>query len=116
MPFTARRFGVMDTFDPRQNIFGGVQYLRFLLDMFQGDVVLALAGYNAGPAAVEKYQGVPPYRETTDYVRRVMAAYGVAPASKSSRRAASSGTISIRLDAPPVTAPAAARTASGAGS
>lgn len=71
MPFTARRFGVFDAFDPRQNIFGGVQYLRFLLDLFQGDVALALAGYNAGENAVIRFKGIPPYKETRGYVQRI---------------------------------------------
>jgi len=71
MPDTARRFGVADSFDPRQNIFGGVQYLRFLLDMFGGDVGLALAGYNAGENAVVRHRGIPPYRETRNYVQRI---------------------------------------------
>ena len=68
MPDTARRFGVTNAFDPRQNIFGGVQYLRFLLDMFRGDVALAAAGYNAGENAVARYGGIPPYKETRGYV------------------------------------------------
>lgn len=71
MPPTARRFGVADSFDARQNIFGGVQYLRFLLDMFSGDVGLALAGYNAGENAVVRHHGIPPYRETRNYVQRI---------------------------------------------
>lgn len=71
MPDTARRFGVADSFDARQNIFGGVQYLRFLLNMFGGDVALALAGYNAGENAVVRYRGIPPYRETRNYVQRI---------------------------------------------
>lgn len=71
MPFTARRFGVFDAFDARQNIFGGVQYLRFLLDLFQGDVSLALAGYNAGENAVLRYNGIPPYKETRNYVQKI---------------------------------------------
>ena len=71
MPFTARRFGVEDAFDARQNIFGGVQYLRVLLDLFQGDVALALAGYNAGENAVSRWKGIPPYRETQSYVRKI---------------------------------------------
>jgi hypothetical protein len=71
MPFTARRFGVIDAFDARQNIFGGVQYLRFLLDLFQGDVSLALAGYNAGENAVARHRGIPPYRETRNYVQKI---------------------------------------------
>jgi hypothetical protein len=73
MPATARRFGVLDAFDPRQNILGGVRYLRLLLDMFRGDVVLATAAYNAGENAVLRYRGVPPYRETIGYVRKIQA-------------------------------------------
>lgn len=76
MPFTAQRFGVSDSFDPRQNIFGGVQYLRFLLDLFQGDVGLAAAGYNAGENAVLRHKGVPPYRETRGYVQKVQSILG----------------------------------------
>jgi soluble lytic murein transglycosylase-like protein len=75
MPATARELGVSDAYDVDQNLAGGTIYLRRLLDRFDGDLRLALAGYNAGPEAVEKYRGVPPYRETGDYVRRVMAAY-----------------------------------------
>lgn len=71
MPFTARRFGVSDAFDPRQNIYAGVQYLRILLDMFQGDAALALAGYNAGENAVLRFGGIPPYKETQGYVRKI---------------------------------------------
>jgi len=76
MPFTARRFGVIDSFDARQNIFGGVQFLRFLLDLFSGDVSLALAGYNAGENAVARYRGVPPYRETKSYVNKILGLLG----------------------------------------
>jgi soluble lytic murein transglycosylase len=76
MPFTARRFGVVDPFDPRQNIFGGVQYLRLLLDLFSGDVSLALAAYNAGENAVARYRGIPPYRETRNYVNKIMGLLG----------------------------------------
>jgi len=76
MPFTAQRFGVSDSFDPRQNIFGGVQYLRFLLDMFQGDVALALAGYNAGENAVARFKGIPPFKETRSYVQKIQALLG----------------------------------------
>jgi len=71
MPGTARRLGVLDSFDARQNIFGGTQYLRILLDQFQGDVSLALAAYNAGENAVLRYRGVPPYKETRGYVQKV---------------------------------------------
>lgn len=72
MPGTASRFGVTNIWDPRQNIEGGARYMRFLLDMFSGDVRLALAGYNAGEGAVMKYRNqVPPYAETREYVRRI---------------------------------------------
>ncbi len=77
MPGTARRFGVTNIFDPAQNIEGGTKYLRFLLDMFNGDVKLALAGYNAGENAVVNYgYTVPPYRETQNYVKSITAKYG----------------------------------------
>lgn len=78
MPATAARLGVRDIFDPRQNIEGGVKYIRFLLDLFDGDVRLALAGYNAGEGAVLKYRrNVPPYRETQEYVRRISERYAL---------------------------------------
>ena len=77
MPATAARLGVRDIYDPQQNIEGGVKYVRFLLDMFDGDVRLALAGYNAGEGAVQKYRGVPPYRETQEYVRRISERYAL---------------------------------------
>ncbi|MBD3321422.1 MAG: transglycosylase SLT domain-containing protein [Chitinivibrionales bacterium] len=69
---TARHMGVGSVFDPRSNIMGGTKYLRELLDRFDGNERLALASYNAGPSAVEKYGGIPPYRETQDYVERVL--------------------------------------------
>jgi soluble lytic murein transglycosylase-like protein len=75
MPATARELGVTNIFDVRQNIFGGTRYLRSLLDRFNGDLDLTLAAYNAGPGAVKKYKGVPPYAETRAYVRAVRAAY-----------------------------------------
>ena len=72
MPPTASRFGVTNIWDPKQNIEGGARYMRFLLDLFSGDVRLALAGYNAGEGAVMKYGNqVPPYSETREYVRRI---------------------------------------------
>lgn len=75
MPATARFLGVSNVFDPRENVFGGARYLRTLLDTFHGDLDLTLAAYNAGPGAVQKYGGVPPYAETRQYVRRVRASY-----------------------------------------
>ena len=75
MPFTAVRYGVTNIFDPRENVVGGAHYLRTLLDTFNGDLDLTLAAYNAGPGAVQKFGGIPPYRETQDYVRHVRAAY-----------------------------------------
>ncbi len=76
MPGTARRFGVADIYNPKQNIEGGVKYMRWLLDSFGGDVALALAGYNAGEGAVIKYRNqIPPYRETQEYVRRISERY-----------------------------------------
>lgn len=71
IPATARRFGVADVFNPVQNIQGGVKYLKYLLELFNGDYRLALAGYNAGEAAVARYGGIPPYPETRSYVYNV---------------------------------------------
>jgi soluble lytic murein transglycosylase-like protein len=72
MPATALRYGVRNTFDPEQNIWGGVRYMRDLLIMFNQDVKLAVAAYNAGENAVIRHGGVPPYDETRNYVQRVM--------------------------------------------
>lgn len=72
MPQTAARFGVADRFNPSENIAGGVAYLAFLLDLFKGNQKLAVAAYNAGEGAVQKYDGVPPYNETQHYVSRVL--------------------------------------------
>jgi len=77
MPATARRFGVKDSFDPQQNLEGGVRYLKFLQETFQDDR-LAVAAYNAGEKAVAKYRNVPPYRETVDYVAKVGQRYSQA--------------------------------------
>lgn len=86
MPATARELGVSDSFDPRQNIEAGVKYLKYLKDLYQDDR-LALAAYNAGPSTVAKYNAVPPYPETKEYIERVGARYvearkaaGLAPA------------------------------------
>ena len=72
MPGTAKELGVDDPFDVRQNIGGGAAYLRQMLDRFNGDVKLALAAYNAGPGTVERYNGNVPYRETQNYIDRVL--------------------------------------------
>lgn len=77
IPATARRFGVADPFDPVENLKGGTAYLRYLLDVFGGDVPLALAAYNAGENAVRRSNGIPPFEETQGYVRKVTALYGV---------------------------------------
>jgi Transglycosylase SLT domain len=71
MPDTARQLGVSNVFDPRQNIFAGVRYLRILLDQFGGDVSLATAAYNAGATTVQRYSGVPPFKETQNYVAKI---------------------------------------------
>jgi soluble lytic murein transglycosylase-like protein len=78
MPATARRFGVTDSFDARQNIFAGTRYLRILLDTYGDDVSLSAAAYNAGEGAVARYNGIPPYQETQNYVRKVNALLGSA--------------------------------------
>lgn len=76
MPATARRFGCSDPEDMASNVEAGTKYLRWLLKRFNGDVALTLAGYNAGEGAVDKYHGVPPYNETQNYVRKIVANYG----------------------------------------
>ena len=77
MPDTATRFGVRDSFDAEQNIAGGAKYLGVLLRMFRQDVPLALAAYNAGEGNVMRYKGIPPFRETRDYVRKIEGLLGV---------------------------------------
>ncbi|MGH9867540.1 MAG: lytic transglycosylase domain-containing protein [Candidatus Polarisedimenticolia bacterium] len=77
MPQTARQYGVSDLNDPRENIEGGVAYLRDLTRRYKGDLRLALAAYNAGPEAVERASGVPNFRETREYLRKIEARYGV---------------------------------------
>jgi soluble lytic murein transglycosylase-like protein len=76
MPGTARRYGVRDVFDPDENIGGGVRYLKYLLTMFNHDLKPALAAYNAGENAVLRVKGIPPYRETIDYVKKIIRMYG----------------------------------------
>jgi len=75
MPATARSLGVEDSFQPQQNIRGGVEYLSELVTRYHNNLTLALAAYNAGPGAVAKYDGVPPYPETQKYIKRVMKSY-----------------------------------------
>ena len=75
MPQTAAQLGVGNVFDPAANVEGGTKYLRQLLDRYDGDAVKALAAYNAGPLRVDQYGGVPPYRETVDYVTKIVADY-----------------------------------------
>ena len=76
MPATAKRFGCRDANDPTDNITAGTKYLSWLLKRFSGDVTLALAGYNAGEGSVDKYNGIPPYRETQNYVKIISSRYG----------------------------------------
>ncbi len=75
MPSTAKGLGVSDPLDAKQNIEGGVKYVKSLMDRFNGNIILALAAYNAGPNAVKKYDGVPPYKETQNYVKSILKNY-----------------------------------------
>lgn len=75
MPGTAAGLGVSNAYDPAQNVWGGTKYIKGLMDRFGGDMRKAVAAYNAGPGAVEKYGGVPPYAETQNYVQNVLASY-----------------------------------------
>jgi soluble lytic murein transglycosylase-like protein len=75
MPDTARLHNVVNAYDPGENVEGGVLHFKMLLDRYQGNIELSLAAYNAGSAAVEKHQGIPPFAETREYVRRVLRFY-----------------------------------------
>jgi hypothetical protein len=102
MPATARRFGVKNTFNPSENVAAGVAYLRQLLDRYDGNEQLALAAYNAGPGAVDKYgQAVPPYRETKNYVVKVKDLAKPAPAA-SARATVLYKTVELLDDGRPV--------------
>ena len=92
-PATANELGVANSFAPQQNISGGAAYLDMLLTRYHDDMALALAAYNAGPEAVDRYHGIPPYRETRSYVARVIAEFNrrkraMAAAAKSAEKAA----------------------------
>lgn len=75
IPETAERFGVKNVWNPRQNILGGVRYLRYLLSYFEGNVDYVLAAYNAGENAVDRHRGIPPYKETKNYIRKIRRLY-----------------------------------------
>ncbi len=105
MPATARRFGVSNPFDPAQAIMGGAEYLKYLLGLFRGNVAFAVAGYNAGENAVLRYGGIPPYKETRNYVVRINGILGSAPmvmrASESSTSQSSGSTLGFSGSLPP---------------
>ena len=92
MPETAARMQVRDAYDARENIFGGTRYLRILANMFNGDLDLTIAGYNAGEGAVAKHGGIPPFPETQDYVVRVRTYYA---AFRSTRDVLAAATVDV---------------------
>ena len=110
MPGTAAQYGVSDSYDAQQNINGGVAYLRFLLDMFDGDVRLASAAYNAGENNVLKYAGVPPFAETQVYVQRVGQLYTRYRTEIAAREAIAATPVAIAAANPAPVAPAPALT------
>lgn len=107
IPETAARFGVSDSFDSSQNIHGGTRYLSWLMKRYDGDLYKAIAAYNAGEGAVDKYKGIPPYNETQHYVRRVLTVYNrlsgeavVLPAVSTSSAGKKSGRVSSVYQSP----------------
>jgi len=109
MPQTANALGVRDSFNPRQNIDGGVRHLRYLLDRYPGNIPFALAAYNAGEGAVDYYRGIPPYPETQQYVQKVLQRTGHTPSKPETvqviyRYEDSDGTLTFS-NVPPVTRP-----------
>ena len=88
MPGTARRLGVRNSFDPEQNLDGGVRHLKYLLELYGGNLRLSLAAYNAGEKAVERHNGIPPYRETQQYVRKIASWYRGDPLAQGARQQA----------------------------
>ena len=91
LPSTAARLGVKDIFDPGQNIDAGTRYLRELLTLYQGDLVLTVAAYNAGPGALQKYGRVPPYRETQSYIRAIRRTYAQRKSKADTKAVTTSG-------------------------
>jgi len=110
MPETASALGVVDRFDPRENISGGARHLRYLLDRYKGSVVLAVAAYNAGQGAVDTYRGIPPYAETRRYVEQVLRHAGMTRSldtpSRMYRHAGPDGTLTYSNVPPAPGAPA----------
>ena len=91
IPATAKRFGVKNSYKPQQNIRGGTKYLRFLMDRFKGDLKKVIASYNAGEGAVDKHKGIPPYKETKQYVKNVLWVYSVLNTRRNGRKAGRQG-------------------------
>ncbi len=115
MPGTIGRLSVGDAYDPRENIGAGVRYLRELVDLFRGDLTLALAAYNAGEKAVLRYRGVPPYQETQGYVTKVLRLYKQAGGESGRSRAITTASRAVQPPPPPPPPPVyKAQEASGA--